>query len=104
MMGMDFDFELPEGVWCEVEDAEKGIFVLGMDESIKQTTGAFIELKCPEIGHVFEEEMPVIQIVGTDADVDVMIPKRVEVLEVNQDIVDLQNINERDWVLRLQIL
>lgn len=98
---MQKGIELPTGFWYQEDDET---LVLGLDEAIKELTGAFIELVVPEIRTILEPGEPVISIVGTDEDYEVTLPFRVEVLAVNADVVEAQNVVEREWLLRLVCL
>ncbi len=89
--------DLPSGVWIEGEAP----FKLGLEDVVKDTTGAFIELNVPVIGTVLEVGEPLISIVGTDGDLQISLPVRVEILDVNEEVIEIQNISGRDWLVQI---
>ena len=90
---------VPHGFWLEEND---GQVVLGLEESIRDTTGAFIDLKIPEAGVVITKDETVLTIQGTEEDVELRLPFSCVVAEVNQDVVESLHVSDRDWLLRLE--
>jgi len=101
---MSVALKLPEGFWYKEETNEKPLLTIGMEEAVKNITGAFIELKVPEEGTLLESGDPIISIVGTDQDTEISLPFKSVIVEVNTTLVDLQNITERDWLLKIELL
>ena len=90
---------IPQGFWLEEEG---GQVVLGLEEAIKDRTGAFIALQIPELGAVVTKGEVVLTIQGTEEDVELQLPFACVVAEVNQDVVDSLHFLDRDWLLKLE--
>ena len=90
---------VPHGFWLEEEGTQ---FTLGLDESIKDTTGAFIELKVPEEGAVISKGELVLTIQGTENDVELRLPFSCVVAEVNRDLVEALQVSGQEWLLKLE--
>lgn len=93
------DLELPDGFWTE-DDGD--VFVLGVDESIKDITGAFIEIGVPEEGEVVDSGNSLAIIQGTETDVKVQLPFTSVVVEVNRDLLDLLNFSDKEWLVKFE--
>ena len=76
--------------------------VLKGDESIKETSGAFIAITVPQEGEVIDGNEILLTIQGTDEDVKLSLPFACVIAEVNRDLIDALHVSGEDWILKVE--